>query len=147
MFLEDGMLSHYKARLVANGSSQKLGVDCDETFSLVVKLATIRTVLSISLSRQRASFTILLSRIISSLHRQFDMTDLSTLNYFIGISVTPNVVGMFLSQRKYALELLSQADMSTCNPTRTFADTESKLRSEGVPVSDTTLYHILAGRL
>ncbi|GKB50666.1 ribonuclease H-like domain-containing protein, partial [Tanacetum coccineum] len=33
----DGTLSRYKARLVANGSTQLEGVDVDETFSLVVK--------------------------------------------------------------------------------------------------------------
>nr|GEV73153.1 ribonuclease H-like domain-containing protein [Tanacetum cinerariifolium] len=40
-FLADGMLSRYKARLVANGSTQLEGVDVDETFSLVVKHGTI----------------------------------------------------------------------------------------------------------
>ncbi|GJX12067.1 ribonuclease H-like domain-containing protein [Tanacetum coccineum] len=44
-------LSHYKARLVANGSSQQLGVDFDETFSPVIKPATIRTVFSLAMSR------------------------------------------------------------------------------------------------
>ncbi|GKA66908.1 ribonuclease H-like domain-containing protein [Tanacetum coccineum] len=38
--------------LVANGNSQQLGVDFDETFRLVVKPATIRTVLSLVVSRQ-----------------------------------------------------------------------------------------------
>ncbi|GKC83870.1 ribonuclease H-like domain-containing protein [Tanacetum coccineum] len=46
----DGSLSRYKARLVANGRSQQQGIDCDETFSLVVKPATIRTVLSLAVS-------------------------------------------------------------------------------------------------
>ncbi|GJT11995.1 ribonuclease H-like domain-containing protein [Tanacetum coccineum] len=36
-YLADGMLSRYKTRLVANGSTQLEGVDVDETFSLVVK--------------------------------------------------------------------------------------------------------------
>ncbi|GKB35201.1 ribonuclease H-like domain-containing protein [Tanacetum coccineum] len=45
-------LSRYKTRLVGNGSSQQLGIDCDETFSLVVKLATIHTVLSLAVSRK-----------------------------------------------------------------------------------------------
>nr|GFA63967.1 ribonuclease H-like domain-containing protein [Tanacetum cinerariifolium] len=51
-FHADGTLSRYKARLVANGSSQQLGIDCDETFSPVVKPATIRTVLSLAVSRK-----------------------------------------------------------------------------------------------
>nr|GEY74935.1 ribonuclease H-like domain-containing protein [Tanacetum cinerariifolium] len=51
-FHADGTLSRYKARLVANGSSQQLGIDCDETFSPVVKPATIRTVLSLVVSRK-----------------------------------------------------------------------------------------------
>ncbi|KAK1430107.1 hypothetical protein QVD17_12618 [Tagetes erecta] len=40
----------YKARLVCDGRSQQVGIDCGETFSPVVKPATIRTVLSIALS-------------------------------------------------------------------------------------------------
>nr|GEV83020.1 ribonuclease H-like domain-containing protein [Tanacetum cinerariifolium] len=46
-----GTLSRYKARLVANGSTQLEGVDVDETFSPVVKPGTIRTVLSLVASR------------------------------------------------------------------------------------------------
>ncbi|GJW96259.1 ribonuclease H-like domain-containing protein [Tanacetum coccineum] len=52
-FHADGSLSQYKARLVTNGSSQQLGIDCDETFSPVVKPATIHTVLSLVLTRHR----------------------------------------------------------------------------------------------
>nr|GEX27457.1 LTR Gag-Pol-polymerase 3 [Tanacetum cinerariifolium] len=40
--------TRYKARLVANGRSQQFGVDCDDTFSPVVKPATIRTVLGLA---------------------------------------------------------------------------------------------------
>ncbi|KAL8157644.1 hypothetical protein AgCh_002375 [Apium graveolens] len=50
-FKSDGSLERYKARLVCDGRSQQVGVDCGETFSPVVKPATIRTVLSIALSK------------------------------------------------------------------------------------------------
>ncbi|XP_071686916.1 uncharacterized protein [Rutidosis leptorrhynchoides] len=50
-FNADGTLSRYKARLVANGRSQHIGIDCEETFSPVVKPTTIRTVLSLALSQ------------------------------------------------------------------------------------------------
>lgn len=50
-FNADGSLSRYKSRLVANGKSQQLGIDCDETFSPVVKPATIRAVLHVALAR------------------------------------------------------------------------------------------------
>nr|GEU82182.1 ribonuclease H-like domain-containing protein [Tanacetum cinerariifolium] len=50
-FHADGSLSRYKAHIVANGRSQQQDIDCDETFSLVVKPTTIRNVLSLLVSR------------------------------------------------------------------------------------------------
>ncbi|GJZ34670.1 ribonuclease H-like domain-containing protein [Tanacetum coccineum] len=51
LITNDGSLNRYKARLVSNGRSQQQGIDCDDTFSPVVKPATIRTVLSLAISR------------------------------------------------------------------------------------------------
>ena len=45
------VLWRYKARWVLRGFTQRPGVDFDETFSPVVKPATVRTVLSLALSR------------------------------------------------------------------------------------------------
>ncbi|XP_022031689.1 uncharacterized mitochondrial protein AtMg00810-like [Helianthus annuus] len=50
-FKSDGSLERYKARLVCDGRLQQVGIDCGDTFSPVVKPATIRTVLSIVLSQ------------------------------------------------------------------------------------------------
>ena len=50
-FLPDGPLDRYKARWVVRGFAQCAGVDFSETFSLVVKPATIRVVLQLAASR------------------------------------------------------------------------------------------------
>jgi len=50
-YKSDGSFERYKARLVGDGKTQEQGVDCDETFSPVVKPVTIRAVLSIVVSK------------------------------------------------------------------------------------------------
>ncbi|GJT44466.1 ribonuclease H-like domain-containing protein [Tanacetum coccineum] len=52
----------YKARLMANSSTQQLGVDCDDTFSLVVKLATIRYALRVGFSSSRCDSSLFIYR-------------------------------------------------------------------------------------
>lgn len=47
----DDSFERHKACLVSDGKTQQVDVDCGETFSLVVKLATIRTVLCLALSK------------------------------------------------------------------------------------------------
>nr|GEU47642.1 hypothetical protein [Tanacetum cinerariifolium] len=130
----DGSLSRYKARLVANGRSQQQGINYDETFSPVVKPATIRTVLSLAASRNdfaylliyvdgiilTASSSDILKQIISLLHAEFFMVDLDPLNYFLRISVRRTSSSLFLSQTKYACEVLERAGMLNC---KTPADT------------------------
>ncbi|GJT22904.1 ribonuclease H-like domain-containing protein [Tanacetum coccineum] len=244
-FHADGSLSRYKACLIANGRSQQQDIDCDETFSPVVKPATIRTVLSLADSRvwpihqpdvknaflhghlsetvylhqplgfvdpahpnhvcllqkslyglkqaprawsQRftsyatrvgfqhsiidsslfvyregtdtaylllyvddiiltASSTSLLQKIISSLHGEFSMTDLGPLNYFLGISAHRTSSGLFLSQTKYATEVLERAHKLNCNPCKTPVDTDTKLGPHRSPVEDPSFYRSLAGAL
>ncbi|GKA26455.1 ribonuclease H-like domain-containing protein [Tanacetum coccineum] len=235
----------YKARLVANRRSQQQEIDYDETFTPIVKLATIRTVLSLAVSHawpihqldvknaflhghlfetiymhqppgfvdlahpdyvcllqkslyglkqasrawfQRfssyairvgfihnktdsslfvyqqgtktaylllyvddiiltASSTRLLQQIISSLHSEFAITDLGSLNYFLGISAQRTSSGLFLTQTKYATEILEQTHMLNCNPCKTPVSTEAKLGPDGDPVENPSLFRSLAGAL
>ena len=48
----DGKFERYKAPFVANGKGQEVGVDCGDTFIPVVNPTTIRTVLSLAVSRK-----------------------------------------------------------------------------------------------
>ncbi|GJU69916.1 ribonuclease H-like domain-containing protein [Tanacetum coccineum] len=54
-----------------------------------------------------ASSEILLQQIIRSLHQEFAMTDLGSLNYFLGISVTRDSSGLFYLRRNMLLRFLT----------------------------------------
>ncbi|GAU35084.1 hypothetical protein TSUD_70070 [Trifolium subterraneum] len=95
-----------------------------------------------------ASFDVLRQSIMSLLASEFAMKDLGTLSYFLGIAVTHHADGLFLSQRKYAAEIIERAGMTSCKPTTTPVDTKPKLSiSSGSPYKDPTQYRRLAGAL
>ena len=242
----DGALERYKARWVVRGFSQRPGVDFDETFSPVVKSATIRAVLALAATRNwpvhqmdvnnaflhgqlaervycqqpagfvddtkpdhvclldkslyglkqaprawfdrfaaflrtigfvaaradpslfilhhdggttylllyvddivlAASSSSLLHDLQRRLFAEFSMKDLGPLHYFLGISVVRSNAGFFLSQRKYAEELLARANMTNCRPASTPVDTRAKLSATaGAPVADPSDYRSLVGAL
>lgn len=76
------------------------------------------------------------------------MTNLGNLHYFLGVSAQRSSTGFFLCQDKYALELLSHANMKDCNASATPIEARSKLpAAAGPPVTNSTLYRSLAGGL
>ncbi|GJV88397.1 ribonuclease H-like domain-containing protein [Tanacetum coccineum] len=165
-YMADGTLSRYKALLVVNGSTELEGVDVDETFSPVVRSGTIRTVLSLAASRHwpihqldvknaflhgDLSETVYMHQppgFQDSVHPDYGIDTAYLLLYVDDIVLTVSSKSLVvLSQKKYVIQILDKAHMDNYNPSRTPIDTESKLGSDGDPVSDPTLYRSLAGSL
>ena len=82
------------------------------------------------------------------LSMEFEMKDLGPLKYFLEIEVSRSSKGVFLSQRKYALDLLHETGMSACQPANTPVEEGLKLCIEAnqIPV-DRGRYQRLVGRL
>ena len=55
------------------------------------------------------------------------MKQLGDLKYFLGIEVARSKNGIFLSQRKYILDLLTKTDMLGCKPAKTPMEQNHKL--------------------
>nr|GEW59915.1 feruloyl CoA ortho-hydroxylase 1 [Tanacetum cinerariifolium] len=68
-----------------------------------------------------------IDNIICQLGSAFSLKDLGPLNYFLGIEIVPHVSGILLSQKKYILELLQSAGLSSCNPVSSSMVTSSSL--------------------
>ncbi|XP_031265751.1 uncharacterized protein LOC116124177 [Pistacia vera] len=68
--------------------------------------------------------------------REFEMKDPGSLKYFLRIEVSQSNRGIFLSQRKYALDVLQETGMSACQPTDTPIEEGLKLgvETDQVPV-------------
>ena len=61
----------------------------------------------------------LIKTLITRLSKEFAMKDLGSLHYFLGVEVQHNSQGLFLSQTKYALDLLQRTDMIEAKPIST----------------------------
>ncbi|XP_021317764.1 uncharacterized protein LOC110435969 [Sorghum bicolor] len=143
----DGSLARHKARWVVRGFSQQYDVDYDETFSPVVKPATIRVVLSIATSRSWPIHQLDVKNAFLHGHLQ-DTVYCQQPPGFVDPSAPDHVCFLFLSQRQYAVELLQRAGMSECHPTTTPVDSKSKLSAaDGPPIDDPAFYRSLAGAL
>nr|GEZ08459.1 ribonuclease H-like domain-containing protein [Tanacetum cinerariifolium] len=117
----------------ANIVCQQVGIDCNETFSPVVKSATIHTVLSLALTRHWPIHQL----DVKNAFLNGDLSETVYMHQPLGF-VDPQYphhlrIRIDLgSQERYAMELIERAHMLNCNPTRTPVDTESKLGPKGL---------------
>ena len=81
------------------------------------------------------------------LHSQFCLKDLGNLKYFLGIEVSSSKNGMFISQRKYVLEIIKDAGLLGATPIDTPMKRELKLSDRSDMLKDSGRYRRLIGRL
>jgi len=82
------------------------------------------------------------------LKQKFEMKDLGELRYFLGIEVIHSPKGIWLLQRQYALNKLSEYGMTGCKPISIPLEQNVKLSvDEGNLVEDTTMHRRIVGSL
>ena len=89
-----------------------------------------------------------LQRLKVRLSQEFEVKDLGSLKYFLGMEVARSRKGIVISQRKYILDLLKETGMLGCKPVDTPMDPYKKIGSvkDSAPV-DRGRYQRLVGRL
>ncbi|GJR19783.1 retrovirus-related pol polyprotein from transposon TNT 1-94 [Tanacetum coccineum] len=162
----DGSVDRKKARLVVQGNRQMKGEDYKETFALVAKMVTVRSLLAIAamqgwditqmdVSNDRKSSSSKVCKLKKSLYglkqaprqtvaslkrqlsSQFHMKDLGDLHYFLGLEVTQAYSGLFVSQKKYTVEMLQEAGVMKNRPYKLPMVSILKLQADiGTPLQD-----------
>jgi hypothetical protein len=70
------------------------------------------------------------------------------LKYFLGIKIAHSPKGLFISQRKYVLDLLRETDKLGCKPAITSMDSKCKLNIEDdKPLEDINLFQRLVEKI
>ena len=82
------------------------------------------------------------------LTEEFEIKDLGPLRYFLGMEIAKNRSSIYVSQRKYVLDLLKETSLLGCKPVDTPADPNIKLSDQKTSSAvDKGRYQRLVGKL
>ncbi|XP_024006627.1 uncharacterized protein LOC112083125 [Eutrema salsugineum] len=89
-----------------------------------------------------------ISKFKGYLHTCFHMKDLGRLKYFLGIEVARSPEGIYLSQRKYTLDIVKECGLLGCKPVSTPMEQNHNLpKDDSEFFHDPERYRRLVGRL
>ncbi|PNX60329.1 putative copia-type protein, partial [Trifolium pratense] len=92
---------------------------CPYEHTLFVKYGMKNEILVVSLYVDDLIYTGnnqgLMDEFKSSMKKKFAMTDLGKMRFFLGVEVNQSSNGIFITQQKYAAEVLSRFGMEHCN--------------------------------
>lgn len=88
-----------------------------------------------------------LTTFINQLHREFGIKYLGDLSYFLGLEIICTDDGFFLSQSKYAKDVLTRANLLDSKLVPTPLATNDTCTKDGSLFSDPILYLSLVGDL
>ena len=89
-----------------------------------------------------------LGRFKREMSKNFKMSDLGVLSYYLGIEVQQNSSGISICQSAYARKLLDTTGLVDSNPTRTPMEARLQLRKAGTTtIVDSTNYRSIVGSL
>ncbi|XP_028108478.1 uncharacterized protein LOC114307280 [Camellia sinensis] len=88
--------------------------------------------------------------LISHMHSVFALKDLGLVSYFLGIAVHHTPTGLFLSQQKYAADILLKAGLAECKPyssSLSLKPSSFSSADDSLPFHNPSLYRSIVGAL
>eukprot|EP00253_Pinus_taeda_P014539 PITA_14539 len=171
---EDGQIIINKARLVCKGYSQIEAIDFEETFAPVARVldhylqqqgfkkGVARSNLYIKTDEDKLLVTLVYvddlifasnndemsNELTQNMSKEFEMSMIGELSYFLGLQVSQTTTDMFISQAKYLKDMLKRYGMEDCAPMSTPMTTDCKLsKDDDSPSVYATLYRSTIGAL